>query len=550
MSKLGGVSRPMALDICVLPEILQFLELDDLGRTGVVCKAWRTPSSRMFKKTLRQHGVLPRRKRLQYWASCAGVPQLFGTLYPREEYLKCLGGRKGKDSLEITGTEGEILRDVTRTFPDHELFQQKGQDMLANVLRAVSVYVPGVNYCQGMNYVAAMLLLEASASNDDENGGSFRNRRRSAVSEEEEELNRELVAFALLCGFVCNLDMRELWRPGVPQLKLRIFQFDRLLHQLNPSLWNHFKQIGVTPDFFASQWFLTLLSYNLRFRDLERVWDVLLTDGWKTIFRLGIAVLNRLNLKDKPLEELGRFFKDPSGRIFRSDTPGEMVTIACSVKEITTRALIDLEGQYVAHILSQQLSENPDVHGAVAFVDRRVAAIVRQELIRLDGPVRSDVSVLRQKIEQTDRALREARLIFQAEAREFVECQADVEELQDAKRAIGSQTRALVLSADAQESDFTALQAKIAAVETQLVKERERFVGVLWRTTQAQIDLEEQLERKRVFSEQLRLVVERNEVNRANRMKVLFKELNSASQQSTSQALSPTALEKKHVDKT
>lgn len=229
----------------------------------------------------------------------------------------------------------------------------------------------------------------------------------------------------------------------------------------------------------------------------------------------------------KCAQRVGRFFKDPAGRIFRSEHTGDIVRMACDIKGITNRALVELEGHYVAHIISQQLSDNPDMHGAVAFVDRRVASIVRQELARLDDSVRSDVSVLRDKIEQTDRALREARLIFQAEAREFVECQADVEELQDAKRAITSQTRALVLSAEAQETDFVALQAKIAAVESQLIKERERFVGVLWRTTQAQLDLEEHMERKRVFSEQLRSVVERNEQSRTNRMKSLFKELSS-----------------------
>jgi hypothetical protein len=532
------MARQLPVDLCVLPQVLSMLEMDDLARLGAACKAWRAPTARFFKTCLRTHGVSPRRKRLAYWASCAGVGKIFGKRSARDEYLRCLAGRRGKDALESTGVEGEILRDITRTFPDNEFFRAQGQDMLANVLRAVSVFSPAVSYCQGMNYVAASLLLEASTSLHDSRRSLTLKKRFS--SHEDEEISSEIRAFSLLCGFIENLDMRELWRPGVPQLKLRIFQFDRLLNRLNPSLWAHFRQIGVTPDFFASQWFLTLLSYNLRFQDLERVWDVLLTDGWKTVFRVGIAVLSRLNLKDKGLEELGRYFKDPSGRIFRADHPGELIRIACAVKGITTRVLVELEGDYVAHILSQQLSENPDVHGAVAFVDRRVAAIVRQELTRLDAPIRGDVGILRDKIEQTDRALREARLVFQTEAREFVECQADVEELQEAKRAISSQARALVLSADAQESDFTALQAKIGAVEAQLIKERERFIGVLWRTTQAQIDLEEQLERKRVFSEQLRAVVDRNEQSRANRMKTLFKELNSGSPLSSGEGAGPT----------
>lgn len=525
MTSSKGLS--LATNILALPQVLAWLELDDIAQVGKVCHSIRLAAARAFKVSLRAHGVTPLRKRLLYWASCAGVEELFSTYYPREEYSKCLGKRRGKDSLEIEGIEGEILRDVPRTYPDLPFFEGKGQDMLANVLRAVSIYVPGVNYCQGMNYVAAVLLLETG---DEDQMRAYRRKSTFSHPNDDSDTLREVVVFAIMCGLVCSLDMRELWRPGVPQLKLRIFQFDRLLANHMPSTSNHFKSIGLSPDFFASQWFLTLLSYNVKPPHLQRIWDILLTDGWKTIFRVGIAILKSLDLKEKGLEELAKFFKQ--GRLFESSSTSpyknvtDVLEIAMKIKGISTRTLIDFESQYVAHVLHQQLSDTPDVHGSAAFVDRRVASLVRQELIRLDGPVRSDVSALRGKIEQTDRALRDARFVFQCEAKEFVEVQADVEELQDAKRAIASQTRNLVLSADALESDFQSLHMKMGAVEAQLVKERERFAGVLWRTTQAQIDLEEQLERKRVFSEQLQLVVERNEVNRAQRMKTLFRELN------------------------
>ena len=158
-------------------------------------------------------------------------------------------------------------------------------------------------------------------------------------------------------------------------------------------------------------------------------------------------------------------------------------------------------------------------------MDRRIAALVRQEIARLDGPVRADVNVLRNRIEQTERALKEARAVFILEAREFVEVQADVEELQEAKRAISSQILALASTDDA-NGDLPLLQAKVEAIDTQLSKESARFGGVLWRTSQAQIDLEEALERKAVFSEQLRLVLDHNEVSRVERIKALFRELN------------------------
>jgi hypothetical protein len=45
----------------------------------------------------------------------------------------------GKWMLSTTGQEGEILRDVTRTFPMEPLFRSSngvGQHLLANILKA------------------------------------------------------------------------------------------------------------------------------------------------------------------------------------------------------------------------------------------------------------------------------------------------------------------------------------------------------------------------------------------------------------------------------
>jgi len=512
------------LALCMVAPVLAFLELDDVYRAGACCRSWYAAAFAWRKDRLRAHGV-PRRLRWRYWESCARVDWLFSGTTVEAEFERCLDGRCGLGALDATGTEGEILRDVTRTFPRDDFFSARsraGQDMLADVLRATAVFAPGVNYCQGMNYVAAVMLL---------------------ACRDEGVPRPEARAFGLLAALVCNLDMRDLWRPGVPQLKLRIFQFDRLLRELQPSLSSHFRSVGLTPDFFASQWFLTLLSINLPRHVLVRVWDSLLTDGWKTVFRVGIHLLRLLEpkLKDMTLEDLGLLFKTPDGPVAASGLPpaaatagspasaavDEWVRRAVSLKGVSTRALVELESQYVAHILAQQLSDNPDIHGAVAFVDRRVAALVREEISRLDGPVRADVGVLRGRIEHTERALREARDVFVEEAREFIEVQADIEELQEAKRAVLDQIRSLSELGDAHEDDFAVLQAKVESVEAQLVEEGARFGGVLWRTAQAQVDLEEALERKKVFSEQLVQIVQQNEAMRTRRMKSLFRELNA-----------------------
>ena len=65
-----------------------------------------------------------------------------------------------EESSKVGGLEGEIFRDVGRTFPQRALFGAGGAGMLplSRVLKAASRHHEVVGYCQGMNYVAACLL--------------------------------------------------------------------------------------------------------------------------------------------------------------------------------------------------------------------------------------------------------------------------------------------------------------------------------------------------------------------------------------------------------
>jgi hypothetical protein len=52
-----------------------------------------------------------------------------------------------------------IEKDIRRTFPRHVLFEtQQGQDQLSKVLCAYATCDPHVGYCQGMGFIAALLL--------------------------------------------------------------------------------------------------------------------------------------------------------------------------------------------------------------------------------------------------------------------------------------------------------------------------------------------------------------------------------------------------------
>ena len=127
-----------------------------------------------------------------------------------------------------------------RTFPHHAFFTDGhgiGQENLFNVLKAYSLQDPAVGYCQGLPFVAAVLLLN--------------------MPDEE--------AYSLLVRLMHSYDLRGHFLPEMPKLQLRLFQFERLVEECLPVLHVHFLRQGVKSSMFCSQWFLTLFSYRYRF---------------------------------------------------------------------------------------------------------------------------------------------------------------------------------------------------------------------------------------------------------------------------------------------
>jgi hypothetical protein len=49
-----------------------------------------------------------------------------------------------------------------------------------------------------------------------------------------------------------GLSMRMLWHPEYPHMKLRVFQFDRIMAAQLPKLHAHFKNIRLSPDVLVS----------------------------------------------------------------------------------------------------------------------------------------------------------------------------------------------------------------------------------------------------------------------------------------------------------
>eukprot|EP00742_Colponemidia_sp_Colp-10_P009296 GILJ01010127.1.p1 GENE.GILJ01010127.1~~GILJ01010127.1.p1 ORF type:complete len:938 (-),score=135.06 GILJ01010127.1:115-2928(-) len=284
-----------------------FLELMGLRK---VCKAWRR---HVDGKTVRKHMMragVPDHLRGKLWLSCSCAVDLSSTqpnLYSRllEEKSTC---------------EAEIQRDIDRTFPMVEFFTKKygkGQVMLYNVLRSLSVYLDDVGYCQGLNFIAGVLLLY--------------------MNEEQ--------SFWVMMALMKRYSLREFVGPGLPRLKLAVYQFDQLVQAFLPTLHDFFMQNHMTADFYASQWFITLFAYDLPLPLVARVWDVFYEEGWKIVFRVGLALLQRIEAELLEMEfEYALTFLKVFTRKMALD-PNDILQSALTFK-VTSKLLNSLEKQF------------------------------------------------------------------------------------------------------------------------------------------------------------------------------------------------------------
>lgn len=160
-----------------------------------------------------------------------------------------------------------IKLDVSRTFPQLGLFQENGplHQSLRDILAAYAVFRPDTSYCQGMPFLAAMLLLNLDSASD------------------------AFTAFANLL----NNELLLVFYRLVPEKIAAVYEFyDRQLQALLPRLSTHLKSIHLTTDLFFVDQIYTLFSRSLPLEVACRTWDLYLRDGDEFIFRASLALLS------------------------------------------------------------------------------------------------------------------------------------------------------------------------------------------------------------------------------------------------------------------
>ncbi|RMZ82480.1 hypothetical protein DV737_g2023, partial [Chaetothyriales sp. CBS 132003] len=207
--------------------------------------------------------------------------------------------RKAKeDPAAIAKLEKMIRRDMgSRTSYSKYTAAAGLQEPLFNVCKAYALFDEAVGYPQGMNFIIMPLLF--------------------TMSEEE--------AFCLLVRLMNKYQVRELFVNDMPGLHLHLYQFERLLEDLQPALYCHLNRRGVTPRLYATQWFLTLFAYRFPLQLVMRVYDMVLSEGLEgAILKFGMAVIQRnvqtlLAMND--MQALTNFLKEKLFDVYIDATP-------------------------------------------------------------------------------------------------------------------------------------------------------------------------------------------------------------------------------------
>mmetsp|Transcript_46329 Transcript_46329/g.117311 ORF Transcript_46329/g.117311 Transcript_46329/m.117311 type:complete len:370 (-) Transcript_46329:421-1530(-) len=240
-------------------------------------KRRRFPELQKLKRYLRK-GVPPRLRKW-VWFEISGAAR-----------LRDISSSNYYQVLLRTATErpsdfkAQIELDLPRTFPGVQtwLASAEGQAKLGNVLLAYSMHNPQVGYCQSMNYVAALLLLSTGKDEED--------------------------TFWLLMAILEGLLYPGTYSNNLEGCHVEMKSLAELLAKKEPALAAHMDKLGCDVNLVATDWFLCLFCTTLPIETAARVWDTLLFEGPKVLYRVALAL-----------------FKMAAPELLKTDNPGDFL---------------------------------------------------------------------------------------------------------------------------------------------------------------------------------------------------------------------------------
>ncbi|XP_037925249.1 growth hormone-regulated TBC protein 1 isoform X2 [Hermetia illucens] len=208
--------------------------------------------TRTLKRYIRKG--IPTSYRTEVWMKVSGAYQ--NQQQSPDLYSNLLRAQFDRDTVEA------IKIDLPRTFPDNIHFETKKRQLF-NVLIAYAHHNRDVGYCQGLNYIAGLLLI---------------------VTQKEEP------TFWLLKMIVEKI-VPSYHTKRMTNLIRDLAVLKELIKLKVPEVNNHIENLGLPYTVIASKWFVCLFAEVLPTETVLRIWDCVFAEGYKILFRVGITLI-------------------------------------------------------------------------------------------------------------------------------------------------------------------------------------------------------------------------------------------------------------------
>ena len=310
-------------------------------------------------------------------------------------------------------------------------------------------------------------------------------------------------AFCLLVKLMNQYHLREMFIQDMPGLHLHLYQFERLLEDVEPALCYHLHKRGVVPSLYATQWFMTLFAYRFPLQLVLRVYDLVLSEGLDgAILKFGIALMQKntealLSLQDMSALKVflnerlfdvyidsapsahsileSGFFGNSGGsdkEVYRADL---LVQDACSVK-VTPETLKQYTSDYEKRVRleKEREAEFENLRSANASLAVKIRALEQRAEKSDTDHVQMATEMIRSKMENEELRTANQELQTEVEAlKKIVASQPDEVEarLRDEMQRIMSRNIEV-------QNENRALEEQMADMEKDLVETKMQFAQV------------------------------------------------------------------------
>jgi len=216
---------------------------------------------------------IPQCLRWRAWKDLAGVQ----TSCSYQNMLKLSTSSVWKQQIDM---------DVQRTLASGEVFCAEKRQQLVRVLNAYAVHNHELGYCQGMNYIAAVLLM--ASGSEEETFYMFK-------------FLMEDARYGLAGFFKAGFPLYVRYRRG----------FELILEETAPEVHQHLRGEGVAPDLYLQQWLLTMFANTLPLPAVLHLWDLVICEGLPFVLKMACCIVKFLkdSLLNMQFEEIIAYLK-------------------------------------------------------------------------------------------------------------------------------------------------------------------------------------------------------------------------------------------------